>query len=122
MLGKGPVEPPAGDPRLSELRLVEWELEGAGSEGPRREIVLATEVERLVAAVLALHHDPGRNPHNGQPAARLLRLSVGRPALGQGYWWSAANLQDSGDKARLVTWRLVTRFEASPEVDPPDPV
>jgi len=119
VLGKGPVDPPAPDPRLSELRLVEWEYEG-GDE-PRRELVPAAEVERLVAAVLALHHDPGLNPHNGEPAAPLRSLRVGRPALGQGYWWSAANLQDSGEKARLVTWRFVTRFERS-EADPPDPV
>lgn len=119
VLGKGPVEPPAPDPRLSELRLVEWELEA--TDEPRRELVPAAEVERLVTAVLALHHDPGLNPHNGQPAARLRALRVGRPALSQGYWWSAPNLQDSGHKARLVTWRFVTRFTARDEADPPDP-
>ena len=90
------------DPRLSELRQVEWELEGASA--PRHELVPAADVERLCQAVLALHHAPGVNPHNGEPAARLLRLSVGAPTLHAGYWWSAPNLQDHGER------------------DPPDPV
>ncbi|MBL4849006.1 MAG: hypothetical protein JKY65_26070 [Planctomycetes bacterium] len=108
------------DPRLSELRLVEWELEGASE--PRRELVPSDDVDQLCAAIKALHFEPGVNPHNGEPAARLVRLSVGEGGLEAGYWWTAPTLQDSGDRARLVRWRLVTRFEAKPEVDPVDPV
>lgn len=110
----------ASDPRLSELRLVEWEL--AGAREARRELVPASEVEHLCAAVLSLHHEPGRNPHSAQAPAALLRLSVGRPRLEPGFWWTAPSLSEAGPRARLVAWAFETRFDAGHDADPPDPV
>lgn len=108
------------DPRLSELRLVEWELEGASE--PRRELVLAAEVEQLCAAILKLHHEPGRNPYSEVAPAALLRLSVGQARLDPGFWWSAPSLSEAGPRARLVAWAFETRFSGGFEADPPDPV
>lgn len=107
---------------LADLRCVEWVLEG-GDE-PRRELTPVDDVEHLCRAVLALHHEPGVNPHSGRAAAKLLRLSVGTPRLHEGYWWTAPSLDETvGPRARVVSWGWERRFEAAPlESDPPDPV
>lgn len=98
---------------------MEWEL--AGAAAPRRELVPAGEEERLCAAIRRLHLEPGLNPHSGRPAARLLRLAVGTPRLALGPWWSGPDLDDAGERARLVEWRWDLRY-CEDEVDPPDPV
>lgn len=108
------------DPRLSELRLVEWTL--VGSSEPRREWVLASEVDRFCEAIRALHLDPGVNPHSGNPAARLLTLSVASGTLESGFWWSTPSLDEKDGPAQLVRWRHELRYEDEPEADPPDPV
>ena len=100
---------------LASMRRVEWTLEG----GDRRdELVPADEVELLVEALLKLHHEPGVNPHNGRKATALVRLAIGTPRLGPGFWWSGPTLQDDGPQARLVAWDLALRFANGALVQP----
>ena len=106
------------DPRLSELRLVKWELEGA--RAPRQELVAEAEAELLVRAVRRLHLTPGLNPHSGRPAARLLWLGVGTPRGGDGAWWSAPSLDETGPRAHPVLWSWDLRY-AEDDGEPPDP-
>jgi len=96
--------------RLEDLRKVSWDLEGSPEE--RWELAPAADVDRLVAAVLRLHHDPGENPHSGRRAAKLRRLRVGTPRVSDGYWWTAPDLDAAGDKARIVEWEHELRFAA----------
>jgi hypothetical protein len=96
------------DLRLSDVRLVEWDLEMDTPRGPApqtsKEVVPASDVQLLVEALTRLHHDPGVNPHNGKKAAKLVRITVATPALGDGYWWTGPTLQDQGPKARTLGW------------------
>ena len=103
---------------LADLRCVEFQLEGAAI---RRELLPCEDVEGFVTATLRLHHEPGLNPHNGRPAARLIRLAVGEARLEEGPWWTSPSLEDDAGRSRLVRWRWDVRFDAT-EVDPPDPV
>lgn len=114
------------DLRLSDLRLVEWDLEADTPRGPTpsttRELVPADEVPLLVEALRRLHHEPGVNPHSGRPTARLKRVRVGTAALHDGYWWTGPTLQDEGPKARVVSWRFDVVWDQSPiEDEPLDP-
>lgn len=112
-----------GDLRLGALRLVEWDLEADTPAGPTpstsRELVPATDVPMLLEGLLKLHHAPGVNPHSGRPTARLVRIRVGKPALGDGYWWTGPTLQDDGLKARLVRWTSEVVWERGMVSDDP---
>lgn len=114
------------DLRLSDLRLVEWDLEADTPHGPTpstsRELVPVTDVPMLLEALIKLHHVPGVNPHSGRPTARLVRVRVGKAALGDGYWWTGPTLQDEGLKARLVRWTSEVVWDRGMVTDePPDP-
>lgn len=114
------------DLRLSDLRLVEWELLADTPAGPSpstsREVVPAPEVPLLVDALVKLHHAPGVNPHSGRRTARLVRLRVGAPELLDGYWWTGPTLQDDGPRARVVGWRFETVWDRAALDEPPDPI
>lgn len=117
--------PPADDDLpLSDLRLVEWELEATTPQGPTpsssRELVPVTDVAMLLEALIKLHHVPGVNPHSGRPTARLVRVRVGKPALGDGYWWTGPTLQDEGLKARLVRWTSEVVWDRGMVTDEPE--
>lgn len=106
------------DLRLSQVRLVEWDLLADTPAGPTpstsRELVPVGDVPLLLEALLKLHHAPGVNPHSGRPTARLERVRVGRPAVAPGYWWTAPTLEEDGLKARLIQWTTEVVWERVP--------
>jgi hypothetical protein len=118
------IDRAAGEPALglADLRLVEWDLLADTPRGKTpsttRELVPAADVPLLVEALVKLHHDPGVNPHNGNKTARLVRVRVGTPSLGDGYWWTGPTLEDDGPRARVVTWRFDTAWDGAGP--PPD--
>lgn len=94
----------AHEPCLSELRQVA--LYFVGDAWPRStHIVLASEVDKFVAACRELHHESAINPHSGLKTARLSRITVGRLVLFGPYWWSTPGLRDNGDPkgARVIS-------------------
>lgn len=113
------------DLRLSDLRLVEWDLVATTPGGPSpsttRELVPADEVPLLVEALRRLHHEPGVNPHSGRPTARLQRVRVGTAKLTDGYWWTGPTLTDAGPKARLIGWEHEVVWDQAEVDEPPDP-
>lgn len=75
---------------LSHFRLVQVHFEGQA--GIVTHVVHASEVRRLLDALVELHHFPGINPHNGNPAARISEINVFFFKAGGPFWWSTPGL------------------------------
>lgn len=62
-------------------------------------LIPATEVDRFVEASKRLHHDPGRNPHNGVGAAKIWQITVAELTPRGPFWWTTPDLQRNNDPA-----------------------
>lgn len=110
---------------LTDVRRVEWDVDLEVPAGVQRrtssELVPAGEVDLLVAALVRLHFDPGVNPHNGRPAAKLFQVRVATPSLNGGFWWTGPSLKDDGaPRARCVAWSTSVAWDRGEHDDPPE--
>lgn len=60
------------------------------------------QVDTFVQATIRLHHEPGINPHNEAPTARLWEITVnGLETETKTYWWCHPDLRGSTGGAKL---------------------
>jgi hypothetical protein len=70
---------------------------------PSHHIVAEADVEKLVGASLALHYEPGYNPHAG--ATSPVQYITTEKLMPSGpYWWSVPGLRKNGDPNGAVIW------------------
>ena len=81
----------------------------------RHHLVVDDDVMKLVEASLELHYKPGRNPHNGTPAARVLYLELNR------LMWTTPGLDEEGEGAEILEGRGDHLLCVRPGVDWPPP-
>jgi hypothetical protein len=85
-----------GDPRLSEIRQVTLNYVGGS---PASYLIHKSEVDAFVEASKRLHFYPGKNPHNGEEAAKVWQITVAKMEMRGPYWWTVPDLQNNGDPA-----------------------
>ena len=81
---------------LSDVRKVTLHYIGST---PASYLVPADQVDRFVEASKRLHFRPGKNPHNGEDAAKVWKITVAEMELRGPYWWTVPDLQNNGDPA-----------------------
>lgn len=60
-------------------------------------LIAAAQVDTFVEASKRLHWKPGKNPHNGEEAAKVWKITVAELEARGPYWWSVPDLQNNGD-------------------------
>jgi hypothetical protein len=81
---------------LSDIRKVTLHYIGSY---PESYLIPTAEVPRFVDASKRLHWKPGENPHNGDDAARIWRITVATLGARGPYWWTTPDLQNNDDPA-----------------------
>jgi len=94
---------------ISQLRIV-WVFLYHVEQGkeiphePHMYYMHESQVETFVSAQVALHHEPGVNPHNGMKTTPLWEIMVGGLVTdAKSYWWCdpALKANDSPQGAKL---------------------
>lgn len=95
---------------IAQLRLVKvifYHVDKQGNSIPdegRVHYMHQSQVETFIAATIALHHEPGINPHSGGETAKLWEIKVcGLETDAKSYWWCDPTLKsnDSPQGARI---------------------
>lgn len=64
----------------------------------------ANDAEKMTIAILKLHLNPGINPYNNQPTAKLKFLAIQTPSLIDSYWWTSPDLKSGINGANIVNY------------------
>ena len=73
-------------------------INGKGVPSVQIHTVLREDVDRLFAAVLELHHEPGVNPANKNKTAPVINI-VAYPMKPSGpFWWTTPGLSKGADE------------------------
>lgn len=80
--------------QLSDIRQVTLCFVGST---PTSYLIPAAEVDTFVAAAKRLHWKPGKNPHNGEEAAKVWQITVSKLEQRGPFWWTVPDLQNNGD-------------------------
>jgi hypothetical protein len=103
---------------ISQLRLVKVifyhvDKEGRSIPGDGNvHYMHESQVQTFIDATVALHHEPGINPHNGVKTASLWEIKVcGLEEKAVSYWWCDPTLKDNysahGAKINPAKWALL---------------
>jgi len=67
-------------------------------------IVAGNDVQRFVKASLELYYKPGKNPHSGLEAGKVVKITAQSLSPTGPYWWSTPGLKDNNDPNGAVIW------------------
>jgi hypothetical protein len=102
---------------ISQLRLVKvifYHVDKHGTSIPgdgNVHYMHESQVETFISATVALHHEPGINPHNGAKTASLWEIKVCGLDDDKSYWWCDPTLKSNnsaqGAKINQAKWAIL---------------